>query len=281
MTDQQQFQENYLDISSRQRMFYRCCIPDNPKGAVCVVHGYTEHSGRYTDVLEYFRERGFAVVAPDLLGFGKSAKTLGDMKSFRCSVEAVASLLMHLQENHGIGRFFVIGHSLGGCMTLALAGLYPDLVKGLVTVAAMILIPDYVSPMLRIVSNILAAMFPKLPVQKIDLANATRNEAVKAAAKQDQLYYRGKIRARTGVQMLKGMELARSMLQNITAPSLVLHGSKDVIMPQKGSELVLKELACTDKTLKVFDGWYHELLNEPDKEILFKFILKWINEHNR
>jgi len=245
-----------------------------------VIHGYTEHSGRYQHVLEFFASRGYAVAAPDVPGFGRSEGTLGDMKSFGDAVEAVAELAEFFVKHRKFPKMFLLGHSMGGCIVLNLAGLYPDLWKGLVTVGAMILIPDYVSPVLNLVSGAIAAILPKLPVQKVDLSKVTQNEAVKAVARQDPLYYRGKMRARTGVQLLKGIKLARRVRPSIKAPALLLHGKADVIMPPKGSEIINSEIGSTDKTLKFYEGLFHELLNEPGKEEILDMIGAWIDERN-
>ncbi|RPJ08280.1 MAG: alpha/beta hydrolase [Spirochaetaceae bacterium] len=275
------FREDFFRMKNSETIFYRLYVPENPKGSIMVIHGHAEHSGRYQHVLEYFAARGYAVAAPDIPGFGRSGGTPGDMKSFRGAMEAVGELARFFVVHRKFPKMFLLGHSMGGCMVLSLAGLYPELWKGLVTTGAMIMIPDYVSPALKVVSGILAALLPKLPVQKLDFNKMTQSEDAKEAARQDPLYYKGKIRARTGIQLLKGINLARSVLPSITVPALILHGTADVIMPAAGSEIINAEIGSKDKTLKYFDGLFHELLNEPGKEKILELIGNWIDEHDK
>src|SRR5262245_54915304 len=59
-------------------IFYRRWVPDGPVGAVVlIVHGASEHSARYARFAAVLNEEGYAVLAPDLRGHGRTAASTG------------------------------------------------------------------------------------------------------------------------------------------------------------------------------------------------------------
>ncbi len=120
---------------------------------------------------------------------------------------------------------------------------------------------------------------PRLRVQDFRMEDTCRDRAVLEAARRDPLYYRGKMMSRTGCQMLYGIKRARGLLSSVSLPLLVLHGGADRIMPPEGSPLVMDTVRSADKTLRVFDGLYHEILNEPEKDEPLEMIAGWLDAH--
>jgi alpha-beta hydrolase superfamily lysophospholipase len=275
------WKENYFSPSPKIKLFYRTAIPEKPKGHIFLIHGYAEHSGRYRHVMEYFSGQGFAVYAPDHRGHGRSARVLGDMPSYEKVLSDLGAFKEYITLTYGASRIFLLGHSLGGNLVLSVGARYPENIKGAIAIAPMILIPDYVSPALLKISRIIAVLLPLLPIQRFQKEAVSHDEAVLESARRDPIYYRGKIRARTGAELIRGMEKAQSLLASFTLPLLLLHAGDDRIMPKEGSQFVMSRVASKDKTLKVFDGLYHEILNEPEKEMVFAAILGWINERNK
>jgi acylglycerol lipase len=269
-------EQTYFTAADGYNLFYRYSVPTHPKAHVIIIHGYGEHSGRYDEVIKYFTDKGLACFAPDHRGHGKSAKRLGYIKSFERLVRDVYELKALIMKNHGPHKIFIFGHSMGSLIALEFLCAYQKEIQGAALIAPMILTPDYISPVLKALSGIIAALFPTLPIQEFDTAETTRNKEVIAAAHKDPLCYNGRIRARTGVQMLKAMEYANTHLGDITAPVLILQGSEDKILPVESSGKVYRLVSSQDKTLKIFEGLYHELFNEPEKETVLAYITDWI-----
>ncbi len=269
-------EQTYFTASDEHTLFYRYSVPKHAKAHIIIIHGYGEHSGRYQHVMKYLTDKGFACFAPDHRGHGKSAGRLGYIKSFNRIVRDIYELKDFIKEDYGARNIFLFGHSMGSLIALKFLIAFQSDIRGSVLVAPMIIIPDYISPLLKALSGLIAALLPSLPIQNFDTAETTRDPLVIAAADKDPLCYHGKIRARTGSQMMKAMEYADAHLGSITAPLLILQGSEDKILPVESSGKVYRLAASQDKTLKIFEGLYHELVNEPEKETVLKYLTDWI-----
>jgi acylglycerol lipase len=274
------WKEDWFQTSPKLKIFYRACLPERIRGHVVVIHGYAEHSGRYVHVMEYLAERGYASYAPDHRGHGRTARCLGDMESFKKVVADLAGFKDFITTAYNARPLFILGHSFGGCLALCLSARHAAGLAGTVLSGPMILNPDYASPLLIFVSGILSVLVPRLPVQPFPMKDICRDEAVVEAARHDPFNYSGAVRARTGYQVLRAVKFARSVLPDITLPLLILHGGDDRVIVPKGSPLILEEVSSRDKNLIVYDHFYHEIMNEPEKEQPLSAIIRWLDAHH-
>jgi acylglycerol lipase len=274
------WKEDQYSATAGLKAFYRACLPEKARGHVIVVHGYAEHSGRYRQVMEYLAGRGYACYAADLRGHGRSARRLGDLERFDRVVDDLKAFKDFVAAEYGARPLFLLGHSLGGCLALCLSAPPAAGLAGTVVIAPTIVIPDFASPLLIAISSVLAALLPLLPAQAFPIEDISRDKAVIEAARRDPLYYRGKMRARTGYQIIRGIRRARAIAPLVSLPLLVLHGGDDRVMPPAGSRHVLESAASKDKSLVVYDGLYHEILNEPEKAQPLAAIAAWLDRHN-
>jgi alpha-beta hydrolase superfamily lysophospholipase len=60
-------------------------------------------------------------------------------------------------------------------------------------------------------------------------------------------------------------------------PVLILHGTADKATRPSGSQLFFDTAASKDKTLKMYNGMFHDLLNDVDKEVVMSDITRWID----
>jgi acylglycerol lipase len=268
--------EEYFLCSDKKEIFYRFACPKQSKAHIIICHGYGEHSGRYEYVIQTLAAKGFTCFAPDHRGHGKSAKRLGHIKSFKRIIQDIHDLQFFIREKYGTLPLFLIGHSMGSLVVLNYLFSYQKAIQGAVLIAPMIIIPDYISPVLKKISGLIAALFPLLPIQHFDISETTRNLKAIEIARQDPLCYHGKIRARTGVEMMKAMETANANLSLVTLPLLIMQGGEDKILPLESSDRVFRRVSSPDKALKVFKGLYHELFNEPEKDSVIQYLAHWI-----
>jgi len=262
-------------------LFYRSQVPARPAGVVLLLHGYAEHSGRYEGVMERLSEAGFAVYAPDHRGFGRSARpgALADLESLEAVIHDNSSLIAVTRRVQPEVPLFLLGHSMGGMLALLFALRHPKGIAGLVTSGAAVEIPEYISPLLLRVSGLLSRLMPRLPAQPFDYRKVSRDPQVIQAMEQDPLYYKGKMRARTGYQQLLGIREVTSGLQRIRLPLLLLHGADDRTIAAKTSELIFNAVSSAEKTLKIWPGLRHEILNEPERQEVLAVILDWLRRH--
>ncbi len=273
--------EGSYEASDGRSLFYRFRAPRQPAGIVLLLHGYAEHSGRHEWVVTRLAEAGLAVYAPDLRGHGRSARpgALADLDSLEAALGDVAGLRDLARQAHPEAPLFVLGFSMGGMLTLLSALRHPEGLAGVVTSGAAVEIPEYVSPLLLRLSGLMNRLLPLLAVQAFDFRLVSRDPEVIRAMEQDPLYYKGKIRARTGYQQLVGIREVISGLPRLRLPLLLLHGGEDRIITPGSSERIFQAVASSDKTLKIWPGLRHEILNEPEKQEVLAVLLDWLRRH--
>ncbi len=267
--------------SDGRDLFYRFQVPARPSGIVLLLHGYAEHSGRYEWVMERLAEAGLAVYAPDHRGFGRSARPgiLADLESLEAVIADIAALAAVARRVLPEAPMFLLGHSMGGMLALLFALRHPEGVAGLVTTGAEVEIPEFVSPLLLRISGLMNRLLPLLPAQPFEYREVSRDPQVIQAIEQDPLYYKGKVRARSGYQQLLGIREVLANLPRLRLPLLLLHGGEDRTMSPRASEQVFQSVTSPDKTLKIFPGLRHEILNEPEREQALAVILDWLRRH--
>lgn len=260
------------------RFFERWWSPAGaPKAAIAIVHGYAEHSGRYDYAGRFLAERGYAVDAFDLRGHGHSA---GARVLVRSNGEYLADLdvfLARTGERHPEAPLFLLGHSMGGAIvTLAV-------LRGLKGVAGVVLsgpslrarqaTPRLVQELLLLV----ARLAPGLRLGKLDAADVSRDPEVVARYDSDPLVYRGRMPLGTLAAMVRaGREITRRM-EEFSLPVLLMHGSADNLTHPDGSRELYERASAADKTLKLYDGLYHEILNEPEKDQVLADLAAWLD----
>ena len=98
----------------------------------------------------------------------------------------------------------------------------------------------------------------------------SKDPEVRSRYQSDPLIYKGKIRARKGYEVMMSMEYVMERFTAIDLPILVMHGVDDKITDPLGSQMLFDGVSSNDKSLKYFDGLYHEIFNEPERvEVMF------------
>ena len=248
------------------------------KGLVVIAHGIAEHSGRYAHVAEYFGRHGYAVGSFDLEGHGKSTGKRAYIQSFDHLLDDLELFLARARARAGEKPLFLLGHSLGSGMVAwfmidrSLAGVRGALLSGsLVTMGSSV--PVWMVKAVKV----LGALTPNLPLLKIDHSTISRDQAVMDSYDNDPLNYRGKVLARTGDQINRALQYVQANMPRIQLPLLIVQGAQDRLVDPAGSRLLYEKAGSTDKTLKIYEGLYHEILNEPEKEQVMDDMLAWMD----
>lgn len=261
------------------RLSRRSWVPATPaRGLVVLVHGVAEHSGRYEYVARTLAAAGFAVYAFDHVGHGGSAAAgaRANIGSMDNAADNVAALLALARAEHPGVPAFVIGHSMGALITLYLATRAPLDVAGVV-VSAPPLIIDAGNPAQRLLAPVLTRLAPNLGVLKLDSSQISRDPEVVTAYDNDPLVFRGKLPARTATEILTAAGTVLDRLPRLRVPTLALHGTGDALAAPASTDRIEQHAGTTDLTVRRYDGLYHEIFNEPERDEVLTDVVAWLD----
>lgn len=276
-------EQAFVTAEDGARLFYRALDPPEGtevKAAVVICHGYAEHSGRYERLMEALAAAGYASIAMDHRGHGRSASLLGLVSNFDAIVADVTRYRTLAAERHDGKPIFLIGHSMGGMTVMLHIIRHAQTLEGAVLIAPAIEVPDNIPDIMIKLSKVLGKVTPRLGVQPFfNAEDLSTKRDVQEAAKTDPLFYRGRIRARTGAQLYDAMVDVNATMGSISVPLLLLHGADDTVAKPHVSEQIYAAVASTDKTRKVFPGVRHEILNDTSEDEVVATIVEWLDGH--
>ncbi len=269
----------YLNTPGGPKLFFRQWLPSGkPRSVVLLVHGLAEHSGRYEHVASHLINQGHAVFGFDFRGHGHSEGKRIYINHFSEFVEDLATVYGQAKASYPDLPFFLLAHSMGTTVALNFLIDRSPQVSGVILSGTALLAGSDISPMLLSLSGIIGTLLPKLPTVRLNSRTISRDPAVVQAYHNDPLVYNGKIPARTGAELNRIFGYIQQNLPAITSPLLILHGKDDELANPEGSNILYKGSASKDKTLKLWDGLYHEILNEQEKAQVLEMISNWIEE---
>jgi len=252
--------------------------PGSGAGSViCIVHGLGEHSGRYEEVSSILENAGYAVMTFDMRGHGKSSGRRGDAPSCDVLLSDIDLLLERAAERFPGSRKFLYGHSFGGSLSIGYVLSRGAVLSGVV-VTSPLLRPAVPPPSWKTAAaRILSVVMPCFPMSTgLDSNGLSRRKDVVEAYTRDPLvHYR--ITPRLGIAIL---ELGIRNLEGasgLSLPMLLMHGGSDGITSTKASEEFASKAGGLCR-LKVWEGLYHEIHNEPEREEIVTCLLDWLGK---
>ena len=226
-----------------------------------------------------FGAAGLIVYALDHRGHGRSGGRrvyLRDMSEFVGDFHTLAGVAA--AEHPPLNRI-VLGHSMGGGIVFAYGVEHPDEYAAMVLSGPAVHAQDGKSPVLVAVAKLLGGIAPGLGVQQLDADAVSRDPEVVAAYKADPLVYHGKLPAGIARALFGVGETMPQRASALNKPLLVVHGEKDRLVPVAGSKLLVDCVATDDVHLKVYPGLFHEVFNEPEKQLVLDDVTAWIEAH--
>ncbi|MFU8860176.1 MAG: lysophospholipase [Cyclonatronaceae bacterium] len=249
------------------------------RAGVLLVHGYAEYTGRYKHVIRELNENGLAVFAVDHQGHGNSGGIRCYIKEFDYYVDDLGVYFQKIRKETNLKTWFVLGHSMGGAIALKLVLRYQDNFKGMILTGPMLELITRVPKAVQEMAKYVAAVASTVPVVKLETEAISRDPEVVRNYINDPLVYSGRVRARMAVHFSNISKNSSALFAGINLPFWVGHGTLDRITSPEGSKTLYRLASSTDKTLKLYDGLFHEILNEPEKELVLEEICFWIKKN--
>ena len=260
------------------KIFTRSWHPDGqPRAVVVIVHGFNSHSGYYTWVAEQFVADGLAAYALDLRGRGKSDGERFYVQKFEDYVNDLATFVTIAKSAEPGLPVFLLGHSAGGVVSCVYTIEHQDELAGFIceSFAHEVPAPDFALAVLKGLSHVA----PHAHVLKLKNEDFSRDPEVVAAMNDDPLIAHEVQPTQTVAEMVRADERLKVEFPQITLPVLILHGTEDKATKPSGSQRFYDMASSTDKSLELYEGHYHDLLNDLGKEEVMADITAWINDH--
>lgn len=257
------------------RIFNRHWEPQGAaKASLVLCHGVNSHGGQYLRAAGDFAARGFAVTALDLRGRGRSD---GERFYIESIDEYVADLSLAIEHARSLRPelpVFLLGHSAGGVTAVTYALDHQDRIAGLIceSFAFRVFAPNFALKLLEGASHLL----PHAHVLKLKMADFSRDPAWVAELEADPLTLDETQPVATVAAFARAGERFEREFSRIRLPVFILHGTADKATRPDGSEQFFREAGSADKTLKLYEGHYHDLLNDLGREGVIEDIAGWI-----
>ncbi|MBS1910857.1 MAG: lysophospholipase [Bacteroidetes bacterium] len=260
-------------------IYTRSWLPteEKPRAIVVIVPGFNSHSGYYNWVAGQFVSHGLAAYALDLRGRGKSEGERFYVDKFEDYVNDLETFVtIAKQEVPGV-PVFVLGHSAGGVVSCIYTLEHQAEIAGLIceSFAHEVPAPDFALAVLKGLSHVA----PHAHVLKLHNEDFSRDPEVVETMNNDPLIANEVQPIETVAEMVRADERLKKEFPLITLPVLILHGTHDKATKPSGSQHFYDAAGSADKTIKLYDGHYHDLLNDLEKEVVMADILAWLDAH--
>lgn len=262
------------------KLFVRTWDPTGPAHAiVAIVPGFNSHGGYYLWAGPELAKAGFAVSTVDLRGRGKSDGERYYINSFGEYLDDIHRLIaLATSRNPGL-PVFLIGHSAGGVASCGYVLEHQADLAGFVceSFAFQVPAPDVALAILKGLGKIA----PHGHVLRLKIDDFSRDPAVLAAMHSDPDVKDEVQPNQTVAEMVRADERLERDFGKVTLPLLIIHGTEDKVTRPEGSQLFFDRAGSKDKTLKLYEGYAHDPLNDIGKERVMADLIDWIGARIR
>jgi alpha-beta hydrolase superfamily lysophospholipase len=269
--------EEKIDSAKGLKIFVRSWAPaSSPRAAIVVCHGVNAHGGQYVWAAEQFVAAGFAVFALDLRGRGRSEGERFYVEDIADYVSDVANTIALAKSRHPGLPVYLLGHSAGGVVSATYVLDNQAQLAGFIceSFAFQVPAPGFALAAIKGISH----LAPRLPVLKLKNEDFSRDPKAVEALNNDPLTAHEVQPAITVAALVRADERLHDEFPSITLPVLIMHGTDDKATVCRGSQFFYDTAGSKDKTLKLYEGHYHDLLNDIGKEQAMADIERWIGE---
>jgi len=254
------------------------------RATVALLHGLAEHAGRYAALAERLGALGIELVAVDLRGHGRSPGERAWVTTFDGYLHDARALLDAAARPDV--PLFLMGHSMGGTIAALFAIERMEVLERAGRqVAGLILSSPALAPgkdvprWMLAASRIVSRLWPRYKAMKIEPALLSRDASVVEANRLDPLVHHAAVPARTGAQILEAMARIEQGRASLHLPVLVYHGTADKLTEPDGSRAFIEHVGAADRTLSLYEGAYHETMNDLDRDRVIDALTQWILAH--
>ena len=274
-----QHKESSFKVGDGTTLYYQSWHPEKkPRAVMAMVHGFGDHSGRYSNIIDHFESLGMAFYGYDHRGHGNSEGNRGYISSWSEYRDDLTAFLNLIREAEPDVPLFLYGHSMGGLVVLDFLLHNAIDIRGVIASAPLLAQPG-ISPVLVLISKIMSRIKPDFSVDtKLDanLISRDKNEVLKYVS--DPLVHSTGT-ARLGTEITAAIEQTQKNAAKFNYPLLLVLGSSDTLVPPVGAESFFENISSRDKKMNVYENGFHELHNDLDKQKVMDEMAGWLQKH--
>ena len=246
-------------------------LVSTPRAIVLIIHGLAEHHGRYDYLAGKLNRFGYSVYRYDQRGHGRSGGERGFFPRYDTLADDANVMVDMAREECPGSPLFVLGHSMGATSAVGFCIKYAGKVKGVVLSGALC------ADLKHAMDTMPRDLHPMTPLPN-QMSKLICSDAQVVKAYENDPAVLKEITAGLFMQMKRCLAWFGSdrNLQKIKYPVLILHGGADMIVPPQNGRYLYDSISSTDKSIKIYDGMFHEILNEKAKDGVIEDIHGWI-----
>ena len=261
---------------------YTCCWRPlaEVKALLCIIHGYGDHSMRFSGYGEEFSRNGILCFSQDLVGFGRSDGMRGPVDDIGTYVRDVMQQVRIMRDKYSDLPLFIYGHSMGAALSLSVVLEEQTWFSGVLIAGNNIMAPLILGKVRRFLMNCVGKVYPSLSIVSPDLSRLSRDKSEIDKVRCDPLLAKEPIKIKFGVEFFRYLDILNLRLNEITLPIFVTHGEMDVLCPPENANYVYNSVSSVDKSIEVWRGCKHclQVELEPDRSQILSRYVDWILE---
>jgi len=250
--------------------YYSEYLPKSKIGVI-IVHGLTEHKGRYEDFIQELMANNMSVFAVDLRGHGESFGKRGDVKKFTDYLTDLNSFVCYIKGKYPELKLTLFGHSLGGLISSGYAATYGG-------VDLLVLSSPYLSACPKRVRHFRFIPYKLCGFIRLKKTHS-ESKSISEISISDKLYGKYFTLRLAGVMIRQGLAYAKSRYKDIKMPVLIIGGKLDAVVNSEVFSEALEEFGSKNKTLKIYENKKHRMVQNEDKDKIIYDIINWINQN--
>lgn len=272
-------EESYFKSHDHHRLYTQVWKPaGKSKGALIFVHGFGEHSGRYSNPIKYFSKEGYTLYLFDHRGHGRSDGVRSYVDNFFQYLEDLDQFTRIVAEKEEGRPLFMVGHSMGGQIVINYLAQFQTPLDGVILSSPNVQVAVHIPCYKKFLSTFLSRFVPRLAItNELDPKWISHDAEVVRNYKRDPLVSK-KITLRLASEMLSNQDEIHKLAAKIDLPILLMQAGDDHICSPKASIKFFDGIKSKDKTFRMFEGFYHELFNEVEKAKVFAEMDKWLDK---
>ena len=278
---EERMDEGFFSARDGVRLFWHVERAATVTGHVALLHGYAEHLGRHNEIMRALADGGYTVHLLDCRGHGQSGGKRAHVDRFDEYLSDLDIFLARVREQAAGAPLFLLGHSHGALIAVRYLLDHPDAVRGVVLASPYFRLKLRVSPLKILAGKLISRVLPSLPMRnELKPEQLTRDVRIQNATRSDPLYQQIAT-PRWFTESGAAQEAILRRATEFVTPFLLLFGTADPIADPAAGREFFEHATSKDKQLKQYDGFLHELFHEPERDLVFRDVVGWLDERAR